>query len=84
MELETHREQMNVLRQQKHQLQENMRDYSELKRETLEHQTHIRLLTQRLEETHEENQRLARGPSHVDGDFTTVINMFRVNRLGNM
>ncbi|XP_056610575.1 centriole and centriolar satellite protein ofd1 isoform X1 [Triplophysa dalaica] len=61
MELETLREQMNLLRQQKHQLQEkldDMRDYSELKRQTLEHQTQIRLIRHQLEEKHEENRRL--------------------------
>ncbi|XP_057192839.1 centriole and centriolar satellite protein ofd1 isoform X1 [Triplophysa rosa] len=58
MELET-------LRGQKRQLEEkldDMRDYSELKRQTLEHQTQIRLTRQQLEE----NRRLARevsGPS---------------------
>ncbi|XP_065108480.1 centriole and centriolar satellite protein ofd1 [Paramisgurnus dabryanus] len=63
VELETARQQMFLLTQQKEQLHErleNMNDYSELKRQTLEHQTHIRLLKQQLEENHEENQRLRR------------------------
>lgn len=66
MELETLREQMNLLRQQKHQLQEkldDMRDYSELKRQTLEHQTQMRLIRHQLEEKHEENRRLTKGLS---------------------
>ncbi|XP_051762082.1 centriole and centriolar satellite protein ofd1 isoform X4 [Ctenopharyngodon idella] len=69
MELESVRSQTSLLAQQNELLRqrlENVSDYSALKKDTQELQTHIRLLKHQLEEKHQENQRLRRelsGPS---------------------